>query len=63
MNVDKTCPANWHRSATSISYTISIQNTGNETLNITSVVDTVNAHSSGEHHGLVPGQQSQLEPR
>ncbi len=44
MNVTKTCPA-FSQVGDVITYSISIQNTGNETLNITSVVDTVNGHS------------------
>jgi uncharacterized repeat protein (TIGR01451 family) len=44
MNVDKTCPA-FALVGETISYSISIENTGNEALNITSVVDTVNGHA------------------
>jgi uncharacterized repeat protein (TIGR01451 family) len=44
MNVDKTCPA-FALVGDTISYSISIENTGNESLNITSVVDTVNGHA------------------
>ena len=44
MNVDKTCPE-FAQIGDTITYTISIENTGNETLNITSVVDTVNGHT------------------
>ncbi len=44
MNVDKTCPA-FALVGDTISYSISIENTGNETLNITSVVDTVDSHA------------------
>jgi uncharacterized repeat protein (TIGR01451 family) len=44
MNVDKTCPA-FALVGDTISYSISIENTGNETLNITSVVDTVDGHA------------------
>ena len=44
MNVTKTCPA-FSQVGDTITYSISIQNTGNETLNITSVVDTVNGHA------------------
>ena len=44
MNVDKTCPE-FSQVGNIITYSISIQNTGNETLNLTSVVDTVNGHS------------------
>jgi uncharacterized repeat protein (TIGR01451 family) len=44
MNVDKTCPASAAIGDT-ITYSISIENTGNEQLDITSVVDTVDTHA------------------
>ena len=44
MNVDKTCPA-FALVGDTISYSISIENTGNEALSITSVIDTVNGHA------------------
>ena len=44
MNVDKTCPASAAIGDT-ITYSISIENTGNEQLDIASVVDTVDGHA------------------
>jgi uncharacterized repeat protein (TIGR01451 family) len=44
MNVDKTCPA-FALVGDTISYSISIVNTGNEALDITSVVETVDGHA------------------
>ena len=44
MNVDKTCP-DFALVGDTIGYPISIENTGNEALNITSVVDTVDGHA------------------
>jgi uncharacterized repeat protein (TIGR01451 family) len=44
LDVNKTCPAT-ATVGSEITYTIDIVNTGNETLDITSVVDTVNGHS------------------
>ena len=44
MTVSKTCPE-YSQIGSNISYSISIENTGNETLNITSVMDTVNGHA------------------
>ena len=44
LDVNKSCPASAQVGDT-ISYSISIHNTGNESLNITSVVDTVDGHA------------------
>jgi uncharacterized repeat protein (TIGR01451 family) len=44
MNVNKSCPA-FALVGDTISYSISIENTGNEALNLTSVVDTVDGHA------------------
>jgi uncharacterized repeat protein (TIGR01451 family) len=44
LDVNKTCPA-FALVGDTISYSISIVNTGNETLNITSVIDTVDGHA------------------
>ncbi len=53
MDVNKTCPDSALVGDT-ITYSISIENTGNETLNITSVVDTVNGHTGVNITGLFP---------
>jgi uncharacterized repeat protein (TIGR01451 family) len=54
MNVDKSCPASAAIGDT-ISYSISIHNTGNEQLDITSVVDTVDGHTGVNITASFPG--------
>jgi uncharacterized repeat protein (TIGR01451 family) len=53
MNVDKTCPP-VAQEGDLITYNISITNTGNEDLDLTSVIDTVNGHAPDDITDLFP---------
>ena len=53
LDVNKTCPAAAAIGDT-ITYSIQIVNTGNETLNIQSVIDTVDSHTPANITGLFP---------